>query len=145
MTPAKRTTPPKKAGPPATMAVTAKGAGKRKPTTIDEYLAPLPRAQRDALEHVRTLVREVAPDAEEAIAYDMPAFKLNGKGIIWFGAAAKHCAIYGVSAALCAEVPEFDTSGKGTLRFTADDPLPDSFIRRLVRSRIPAPDVPTRS
>jgi uncharacterized protein YdhG (YjbR/CyaY superfamily) len=117
-------------------AATKAAAARKKPTTIDEYLAPLPADQRAALQHIRELVHTIAPDATETISYDMPSFRLGGRGIIWFGAAAAHCALYGVPAALCAEVPEFDSSGKGTLRFTPAKPLPDGFIRTVVQSRL---------
>jgi uncharacterized protein YdhG (YjbR/CyaY superfamily) len=109
---------------------------RKKPTTIDEYLAPLPTDQRAALQHIRELVHTIAPDATETISYDMPSFKVGGKGVIWFGAAAAHCALYGVPAELCAEVPAFDSSGKGTLRFTPARPLPDDFVRKVVQSRL---------
>jgi uncharacterized protein YdhG (YjbR/CyaY superfamily) len=110
-------------------------AVRQKPATIDDYLAPLPADQRAALQHIRELVHAIAPVATETISYDMPSFRLGGKGIIWFGAAAAHCALYGVPAALCAEVPEFDSSGKGTLRFTPATPLPDDFVRKVVQWR----------
>lgn len=109
---------------------------KVKPTSFDQYFAPLPDDQRAALEHIRQLVHTLVPDADETITYDMPTFKLRGKGILWFGAAVKHCAIYGVPAALCAEVPEYSASGKGTLRFVPTKPLPDELIRRIVEARV---------
>ena len=80
------------------------------------------------------IIRATAPDAEECISYQIPAFKLHGKGLIWFGAAAHHCAIYGV--ANDPALKDYDTSGKGTLRFTVEKPLPDALVRKLVKSRM---------
>ena len=123
-----------KAEPRAKTRLQARPKPARKPATIDDYLAGLSAAQRAALERVRRIIHATAPDAEECISYQIPAFKLRGKGLIWFAAAAHHCAIYGVSndPALAG----YDISGKGTLRFTAEQPLPEALIRKLVKSRM---------
>jgi uncharacterized protein YdhG (YjbR/CyaY superfamily) len=106
-----------------------------KPTTIDEYLATLSEDKRAALERVRKIIRATAPGAEEVISYQIPAFRLDGKMLIWMGAAANHCAIYGVGGAQD-ELKDYDTSGKGTIRFQADHPLPATLVRKLVKARI---------
>lgn len=106
-----------------------------KPRTIDEYLAGLSRDKRVALEGLRKVIRAAVPGAEECISYGIPAFRLAGKGLVWFGAGANHCAIYGVGTP-----PEvaarYDTSGKGTIRFQPDDPLPAPLVRKLLKARI---------
>lgn len=106
-----------------------------KPRTIDEYLAGLSRDKRVALEGLRKVIRAAVPGAEECISYGIPAFRLAGKGLVWFGAGANHCAIYGVGTP-----PEvaarYDTSGKGTIRFAPDDPLPAPLVRKLLKARI---------
>ena len=108
---------------------------KAKPTTIDEYLAALSSDKRAALERLRRIIRAAVPRAEECISYGLPAFRLDGKGIACFGAAANHCAIYGAVGAFKNELEAFDTS-KGTIRFQPDDPLPATLIRKLVKARI---------
>jgi uncharacterized protein YdhG (YjbR/CyaY superfamily) len=108
---------------------------KAKPTTIDEYLAALSHDKRVALQRLRKIIRAAAPGAEECISYHLPAFRLDGKGLIWFGAAANHCAIYGVVEAHNDELKDYDTS-KGTIRFQADNPLPATLVRKLVKARI---------
>lgn len=108
---------------------------KSKPSTIDEYLAALPPDQRAALQRVRKIIRATVPDAVECISYQLPAFRLNGKGLLWFGAAAKHCALYGVGESLSRELDAYDTSGRGTLRFKPEQPLPAGLIRKLVKTR----------
>ena len=60
----------------------------RKPQTIDEYLAPLSDGQRAALEKLRKTIKAAAPKAEECISYQLPAFRLDGKLLVAFGAAA---------------------------------------------------------
>src|SRR5580693_10213232 len=66
-----------------------------KPKNIDEYLAALSDDKRAALERLRKIIRAAVPKAEECISYQLPAFRLDGKCFVWFGAAANHCAIYG--------------------------------------------------
>ena len=67
----------------------------KKPVTIDEYLAGLDATNRAALQKVRRAIRAAAPGAEECISYGMPAFRLNGKLIAGFRAAANHCSNVG--------------------------------------------------
>ena len=109
---------------------------KAKPTTIDEYLAGLSDDKRAALERLRKIIRAAAPRAEEHISYQIPAFRLDGKCLVWFGAAANHCALYGVVEADKDVLRDYDTSGKSTIRFQADNPLPATLIRKLVKARI---------
>jgi uncharacterized protein YdhG (YjbR/CyaY superfamily) len=108
---------------------------KAKPTTIDEYLARLSEEQRAALERLRKIIHAAAPGAEECISYQIPAFRLNGKVVIWMGAAANHCANYGAGGSPD-ELKDYDTSGKGTIRFQPDHPLPAALVRKLVKDRI---------
>jgi uncharacterized protein YdhG (YjbR/CyaY superfamily) len=63
-----------------------------KPKTIDEYLATLSDDKRAALEKLRKAIKAAAPKAEESISYQLPAFRLNGRTLVAFGATAKHCA-----------------------------------------------------
>lgn len=107
-----------------------------KPTTIDGYLAALSSDKRAALERVRRIIRATAPGAEECISYQIPAFRLDGKGLVWFGAAANHCALYGLVGAEKDGLEDYDTSGKGTIRFRTDNPLPAALVRKLVKARI---------
>ena len=72
---------------------------KTKPRTIDEYLAAVNADQRAALEKLRRTIRTVAPKAEECISYGLPAFRLNGRPLVAFGAWANHCAFYPMSSA----------------------------------------------
>ena len=109
-----------------------------KTKTIDDYLAELSPDKRVALEHLRKIIRAAAPKAEECISYRLPAFRQNGM-LVGFGATAKHCAFYLMSAttlqAHAGELEGYDTS-KGTIRFQADDPLPPALVRKLVKARI---------
>src|SRR5436309_670653 len=109
-----------------------------KPQTIDEYLAPLSDEKRAALEKLRRAIKSAAPRAEECISYQIPAFRLGGRLLVAFGAAANHCAFYPGAFPVEAhkqELKTYDTS-KGTIRFQADSPLPATLVRKLVRTRM---------
>lgn len=109
-----------------------------KPKTIDGYLAAVSDDKRAALEKLRKAIRAAVPKAEECISYALPAFRLEGKFLVAFGAAANHCAFYPGSSPIEAcrdELRGYDTS-KGTLRFPADKPLPVALVRKLVKARI---------
>jgi len=110
---------------------------KAKAKTIDEYLATLSDDKRAALERLRNTIRAAAPGAKECISYQLPAFRLDGKVLMWFGAAANHCAFYpgAVVEAFKDELKDFETS-KGTIRFQPDHPLPATLARKLVKARI---------
>jgi uncharacterized protein YdhG (YjbR/CyaY superfamily) len=107
--------------------------------TIDEYLARVNADHRDALQKIREAIRAAAPKAEECISYGIPAFCLNGRSLVFFGAWANHCAFYPGSSAMLKkfqdELSDFQTS-KGTLRFSPDKPLPVALVKRLVKARI---------
>ena len=110
-----------------------------KPKTIDEYLAAVSDDKRSALEKLRKTIRAAAPSAEECISYQIPAFRLNGKLLVGFGASENHCAFYPMSSSTVSThqdaLKDYDTS-KGTIRFQAAKPLPAALVRRLVKVRI---------
>lgn len=111
---------------------------KAKPQTIAEYLAPLSKDKRVALEKLRKAIRAAAPKAEECIAYGIPSYRVGGKYVMSFGAAAKHCAFYPGAAPIRAHqkaLKLYDTN-KGTIRFQADSPLSATLVRKLVKTRI---------
>ena len=79
-----------------------------------------------------------APKAEECISYQIPSFRLNGKLLVSFGGAAKHCAFYPGAYPVAAhkhQLKNYDTH-KGTIRFQANQPLPAALVRKLVKARI---------
>src|SRR6266576_6551165 len=100
---------------------TATPAKTNKPKTHDDYLAALTEDKRSALQKPRKAIKAAAPKAEECISYQLPAFRLNGKFLVAYGAAANHCAFYpgSVVEALQDELKGYDI-GKGTIRFPAD-------------------------
>jgi uncharacterized protein YdhG (YjbR/CyaY superfamily) len=79
------------------------------------------------------------PEAEERMAYGIPTYRFEGKSLVGFGAAKRHCAFYLMSATVLDgfedELDGRDSSG-GTVRFSPDDPLPDALVRALIEARI---------
>jgi len=114
-----------------------KSAKASKPKSTAAYLAGLSQDKRDALEKLRKAIKTAAPKAKECISYDIPAFRLDGKLLVAYGAAAKHCSFYpgSVLEVLRDELREYDTS-KGTIRFPAEKPLPSALVQKLVKLRM---------
>ena len=116
---------------------TATPAKANKPKTHEDYLAAVTEDKRAALQNLRMAIKTAASKAEECISYQLPAFRLNGRFLVAYGAATNHCAFYPGSTvkALKEELKGYDTS-KGTIRFPASKPLPAALVRKLVRLRI---------
>lgn len=108
-----------------------------KPKTTADYLTALSPDKRTALEKLRKAIKSAVPKAEECISYGLPAFRLNGKFLVAYGAARNHCAFYpgSVLEAFKTELKNYDTS-KGTIRFPANKPLPAALVRKLVKARM---------
>ena len=109
------------------------------PNSIEEYLAALPEEQRAALAKLRKTISAAAPKATEKISYAMPAFEQDGRFLVSYAAFKDHCSFYPASAAVMealGEELEPYFSGRGTLRFQADEPIPAALVRKIVRVRL---------
>jgi uncharacterized protein YdhG (YjbR/CyaY superfamily) len=109
------------------------------PASVEDYLAALPEEPRAALEELRKTIRAAAPEATETISYQMPTFKERGRFLVSYAAFKDHCSLFPASKAVMEEHgealrPYF--SGKGTLRFQADKPIPAALVKRIVKTRI---------
>lgn len=105
------------------------------PQTVEDYLAKVPEKSRAALEKLRKTIKAAAPKAEEVMSYGIPAFRYEGYVLVWFAAWKNHCSLYPMSNAIKRELKGYDTA-KGTIRFTADKPLPAALVTKLVKARI---------
>jgi uncharacterized protein YdhG (YjbR/CyaY superfamily) len=111
---------------------------KKKPITIDAYLANFPADVRQALHALRNAICESAPEATETISYQMPTFKLNGKNLVHFAAYKNHIGFYPTPSAIkhfADELTHYKTS-KGAIQFPIDQPLPLDLIQRMVAFRV---------
>ena len=119
---------------------TLKQSDKQSSLQVRTYLAALPADARRHIEKLREAIRAAAPGAVESFGYGMPAFSLDGKPFAWYAAWKHHSSFYPLSGAsrraLAAELEGYEISGKGTIRFRLDEPLPTALVRRLVKSRI---------
>ncbi len=103
------------------------------------YIAALPPAARRHLKAIRGEIRKVAPKAEEVISYGIPAFKVEGRVLVWYAGWKAHCSIYPFSAreleAAGIDPKKFKTS-RGTVQLPLDKPVPVTLVRKLVRARL---------
>jgi uncharacterized protein YdhG (YjbR/CyaY superfamily) len=103
-------------------------------TTVDEYFATFPPEVQTILQQMRQMIRDIAPDAEESISYQIATFKHKGRAIIYVAGYKKHIGLYPAPL----DAPEFRAelapyaSGKATARFLLNKPMPFDLIRRIV-------------
>jgi uncharacterized protein YdhG (YjbR/CyaY superfamily) len=105
---------------------------------VDDSLADLPEPNRGCLQHVIEIARQLVPEATEGMSYGMPALKLDGKPLMGVVAAAKHLSVFPFSPEVVEAVADRLTGfslSKGTIRFTAEHPLPDDVVEDIVRLR----------
>jgi uncharacterized protein YdhG (YjbR/CyaY superfamily) len=106
----------------------------KQPTTIDEYIADFPRDVQPLLEKVRAAIRKAAPNATEAISYQIPTFKQEGN-LIHFAGYNHHIGLYPGSRpieAFKAELSKYKTS-KGTVQLPLDKPIPVGLIGKITK------------
>jgi len=106
--------------------------------TVDEYINSFPKQTQQALSQIRDTIRKVVPEAEETIAYRMPAYKVNGKPLVYFAGFKNHVGFYPLPHA----IEEFKEDlreykhAKGSIQFPLDKPMPLELIERMVISRL---------
>ncbi len=107
------------------------------PESVDAYISSLPPDVQAILQRIRSIVHKVAPQAQEAIGYGMPAFRLHGI-LLYFAAFRHHIGLYppvSGDAALERAVAPY-AGPKGNLRFPLDEPIPFELIERIARLRL---------
>jgi uncharacterized protein YdhG (YjbR/CyaY superfamily) len=105
--------------------------------SIDEYIAGFPEDVQKLLQEVRRTIRAAAPDAEERISYQMPAFYQNGI-LVWFGGHTRHIGFYPTGEGVEAFKDELSAYKltKGAVQFPLDKPLPHALITKIVKYRL---------
>jgi uncharacterized protein YdhG (YjbR/CyaY superfamily) len=109
-----------------------------RPKSIDEYITRFPMEVQVVLKKVRHIIRGAAPNATEMISYDMPAFKLQGRPLVYFAAWEKHLGFYATpsgNAAFRKELAPFQ-GAKGSVRFPFDESIPFDLIEQITKFRV---------
>ena len=104
---------------------------------IDEYIAGFPKDVQQILMKIRATIQKAAPEAEEAISYQMPTFKLKGN-LIHFAAFKNHIGIYPMPSATEKFKKQLSRyqGGRGTIRLPLDEPIPYELIDKITKFRV---------
>jgi len=105
---------------------------------IDHYISNFPIDVQKILTQIRTIIKEVAPEANENIAYGMPAYKTNGKPLVYFGGFKNHIGFYATPTGheqFSSELSNYK-QGKGSVQFPLNKPIPFDLIKRIVEYRV---------
>jgi uncharacterized protein YdhG (YjbR/CyaY superfamily) len=106
---------------------------------VQAYFASQPPDTRRMLRQLREIIRAAAPAAVEQISYGIPAFRLNGRMLVWYAGWKAHTSLYPITPGMrrgnATALKSYKTS-KGTVQFPLDKPLPKAFIKRLVKARV---------
>jgi len=102
--------------------------------SVDDYFSQLPQKIKPALSNLRKIIQESAPEAEEVISYNMPAFKLHGM-LVWYAAWKEHIGFYPTPSALDVFKKELLAykGAKGSVQFPIDKPLPLNLVTKIVK------------
>ena len=105
--------------------------------TVDEYLTSLPGKSRVLSQQIRKDIQQAAPEAEEIISYNMPAYRYHGM-LVYFAAHTEHIGFYPVSSAIREfknELMNYETS-KGTIKFPFEKGIPTALVKKIVKFRV---------
>ena len=106
---------------------------------VRTYFATLPEPARRRLRELQRAIRAAAPEAEVAFSYQIPAYRLNGRIVVWYAAFTRHCSLFPMTPSIRRQFTK-ELSGykvaKGTVRFSMAKPIPTTLVKRLVRARI---------
>jgi uncharacterized protein YdhG (YjbR/CyaY superfamily) len=107
-------------------------------TSIDEYIKTFPEDVQIILEKIRQTIHKAEPDAIETISYQMPAFKLEGRVLVYFAGWKNHIGFYPTPSGTAAFKKELSRYGgaKGSVKFPIDKPIPFDLIGKIVRYRV---------
>lgn len=109
-----------------------------KPKSTDEYISSFPAATQIILQEVRETIKNAAPNANESISYGMPAYKLNGKALVYFAGYKNHIGFYATPtghAEFTEELAKYK-QGKGSVQFPINEPMPLNLITKIVKFRV---------
>jgi uncharacterized protein YdhG (YjbR/CyaY superfamily) len=105
---------------------------------MDEYIGTFPKEVQNILEKMRQTIIMAAPEAVEAISYQMPTFKINGKNLVHFAAFKNHIGFFPIPSGIEAFKEELSSykQGKGSVQFPMDKPIPYDLVKKIVKYRV---------
>lgn len=105
--------------------------------SVAQYFSAFPPKTKALLKEMKTIIQEAAPEAEEVISYNMPAFRLNGV-LVYYAGYEKHIGFYPTGSGIAAFQKEISAykNSKGAVQFPLDEPLPKSLITKIVKYRV---------
>lgn len=109
-----------------------------KPKSTDEYISSFPEETQILLQEVRETIKNAAPNANESISYGMPAYKLNGKVLVYFAGYKNHIGFYATPTGhteFTEELAKYK-QGKGSVQFPINEPMPLDLITKIVKFRV---------
>ena len=109
----------------------------KKFSSVAEYFSSFPKETREILNQVRETIKSAAPEATEKIAYNMPAFTLNGP-LVYYAAFKNHIGFYATPTGhekFAKELSKY-VQGKGSVQFPIDEPMPLALIKKIVAFRV---------
>ena len=113
---------------------------KNDPVAVDAYLAALPRAERESLEALRTLIKDAIPDAEERVSYGTAVMFSLGRDLVGFVSQPKHLSFFMASPKLARamkdEITKTHKVSGATIHFAPQHPLPTGLVKRILRARV---------
>jgi len=106
--------------------------------TVDDYLAALPEKEREVLQELRRVIKSAAPEAEEAISYNIPLYRHHGH-LVGFAAFKNHCSLFVTNSEVrkrfAKELEPFEVKHT-TIHFSVEKPLPSALVKKIVKARI---------
>ena len=110
----------------------------QKTDSINSYIETFPGNVQEILQELREIIKKTTPNSEESISYGMPAFKLNGKPLVYFGGYKNHIGFYALPSgneAFQKELSNYKT-GKGSIQFPLEKEMPWKLIEKIVKFRM---------
>jgi len=113
---------------------------------IDDYISDFPGETQKYLNEIRELIRKLAPDSVESISYAIPTFSLNEKYLVYFAGFKNHIGLYPTPVGMEAFKEELSNykTGKGSVQFPLNKPLPIALITKIVKYQIGQNEIKTK-
>jgi uncharacterized protein YdhG (YjbR/CyaY superfamily) len=105
---------------------------------VEKYILAFPNEVQEILNKIRTLIKDAASEVTESIAYGMPAYKTNGKPLVYFAAFKNHIGFYATPTGheqFLKELSKYK-QGKGSVQFPLDKPIPYDLIGQIIKFRV---------